>query len=144
MAKKDIYVIGYGIDPDTKEPVIGKQVKTWEECKPYIQNVANAKYKGFYTQEEASAWTEKIKQDIFGGNGGKPPVTTATGYSGEDEPRRNLTDTDKEFILACDRHGYDPDKTVTMLKNMFVYAMNLSEKCILKIEDYDDDDLPFK
>lgn len=141
MAKKNIYVVGYGIHPDTRQPVIGAQFKTWDECKPYIENVQNAKYKGFYTQEEADAWLDKIKKTVIGniGNGGnKPPVST--GYSSEgrsSEPEHSsssgvMTAINRDFVFACNSRGYDPFKVLDMLKLMFIHNADLADKYLVR------------
>lgn len=143
MAKKSIYVIGYGIDPDTKEPVINKQFSNWDDCKPYIENVKDAKYKGFYTQEEADAWKQQICQNIFGNGGGKPPVKgVATGYGGGNtnplQPNVTVKIGDS-FMDTCKEKGYDPDKVMYALKSVFVYAMNSLKNVSLDEED----EIPF-
>ena len=52
MGKNKLYAIAYGVDPDTKEIIKNKVVKTWSECQKYINGVKGAKYKSFTNQKD--------------------------------------------------------------------------------------------
>lgn len=144
MAKKNIYMIGYGIDPKTKEPVIGKQFNNWNDAKPYIEGVQGAKYKGFYTQNEADSWMALVREQIFGNNGGNPPTETITGDDGQHGNNiPAVTQLDDEFVKECEMRSMNPDKVLAALKRMYISGMAQLDLCYEQPE-YTDDDLPFR
>ena len=114
MAKYNIYAVKHGIDPDTKEPVSGLKCKTWDECKKYINGVADAKYKGFLTDNEADAWL---------GHAVINEITDTVEYKS----------VDKNFVAVCQSLGLSPKETESAIKQTFIdIAMLLKDKNCLK------------
>lgn len=110
MAKYNIYAVGYGIDPDTKEPVYGVKCSTWDECKKYIQGVTDAKYKGFLTDTEADEWIQKIKEKLQPDWKAKADKVYAA----------KLHPVDEEFLTTCQDLGLSVHETEHVMKMMFV------------------------
>ena len=123
MAKYKIYAVGYGVDPDTHKPVYGIKCTNWPDCQKYIKNVADAKYKGFLTDDEADAWIQQIKEDM--GINSNP-----AGYSNPDTSdwrakadkiyTAKLHPVDEAFMLTCQDLGLSIHDTEHMMKQIFV------------------------
>lgn len=123
MAKYKIYAVGYGVDPDTHKPVYGIKCTNWPDCQKYIKNVADAKYKGFLTDDEADAWIQQIKEDM-----GINP--NPAGYSNPDTSdwrakadkiyAAKLHPVDQEFLTTCQDLGLSIHDTEHLIKMMFV------------------------
>lgn len=123
MAKYKIYAVGYGVDPDTHKPVYGIKCTNWPDCQKYIKNIADAKYKGFLTDNEADAWIQQIKEDM--GINSNP-----AGYSNPDTSdwrakadkiyAAKLHPVDEAFMLTCQDIGLSIHDTEHMMKQIFV------------------------
>lgn len=158
MAKYSIYAVGYGVDPQTKQPVYGLKVPTWKECEQYIKGVEGAKFKGFLTDTEADAWIDKIKHDL-GVSGtvvtgtavksakrkGKAVAESAQKPAGAWDDSNDITDDSEarsKFIDICNQAGINPHAMLDKLMKDFVntYAFMCTDP---QEEDEDDDKLPF-
>lgn len=129
LSKYNIYAVGYGIDPDTKQVVTGIKCSSWDECKKYVNGINGARFKGFLTDGEADEWlkrfntTEEPKQE--------------THYE-ESRPVKNSED--ERFIAVCNKFGLSVYNTERFIKKMFCDTVKyLEENVSLNIED-----LPFK
>lgn len=111
MAKYNIYAVGYGIDPKTKEPVFGVKCKTWDECQKYVKGVEGAKFKGFQTDAEADIWIEKIRTDI---------VSKTISNIVEETEANEAGSYDKDFIKVCKELNMTPSQMSLHLQKQFV------------------------
>lgn len=152
MAKYSIYAVGYGIDPQTRQPVYGLKVPTWKECEQYIKGVEGAKFKGFLTNTEADAWIDKVKQDL----GVSGTVVTGTAVKKRSSAKsaqesavwddsNDVTDDNEarsKFIDICNQNGVNPHAMLNKLMKDFVntYAFMCTDP---QEEDEDDGKLPF-
>ena len=128
MAKYRIYAVGYGVDPDTKEPVFGLKFTNWPDCQRYIKGVNGARYKGFLTDDEADIWMQQIKDEVTGKS--VPENSNPAGYSNLDtsdwqDKAKKIYDThihpvDEEFISTCKNLGLSVHDTEHMIKKMFI------------------------
>lgn len=123
MAKYKIYAVGYGVDPDTHKPVYGIKCTNWPDCQKYIKNVADAKYKGFLTDDEADAWIQQIKEDM-GINPNSAdysnPDTSDWRAKADKIYAAKLHPVDQEFLTACQDLGLSIHDTEHLMKMMFV------------------------
>jgi viroplasmin and RNaseH domain-containing protein len=108
MAKYNIYAVGYGIDPDTKEPVMGIKCTNWPDCQKYTKGIEGAKFKGFQTDAEADIWIEKIRAEIVS--------STIDDIVEETE---NVS-CNKEFIQVCKELNVIPSQMTAYLQKQFV------------------------
>lgn len=117
MAKYNIYAVGYGIDPDTKEPVRGLKCTNWPDCQKYIKGVPDAKYKGFITDEEADAWLAKFQEDDV-----KPAVVTQQPWQEKAEKiyEVKIHPIDQNFNITCKELGIMEMDVEHFMKKMFV------------------------
>lgn len=113
MAKYNIYAVACGIDPETKQLTFALKFHTWEECKPYVVGVKEAKYKGFLTEAEADAWLEKTVAGLIEVNNIEEPeyvpaieIVAAHGMD--------------EFEVLCTNLHLESDTVVKFLKKQFV------------------------
>ena len=111
MAKYNIYAVGYGIEPKTKEPVFGIKCKTWDECQKYVKGVEGAKFKGFQTDAEADIWIEKIRTDI---------VSKTISDIVEETEVHESGSYDKDFISVCKELSMTPSQMSLHLQKQFV------------------------
>lgn len=123
MAKYKIYAVGYGVDPDTHKPVYGIKCTNWPDCQKYIKNVADAKYKGFLTDDEADAWIQQIKEDMdINSNpaGYSNPDTSDWRAKADKIYTAKLHPVDEAFMLTCQDLGLSIHDTEHMIKQIFV------------------------
>ena len=123
MAKYKIYAVGYGVDPDTHKPVYGIKCTNWPDCQKYIKNVADAKYKGFLTDDEADAWIQQVKEDM--GINSNPadysnPDTSDWQAKADKIYATKLHPVDQEFLTTCQGLGLSIHDTEHLMKMMFV------------------------
>ena len=118
MAKYKIYAVGYGVDPDTHTPVYGIKCTKWPDCQKYIKNVADAKYKGFLTDDEADAWIQQIKENI----GINPNLDNYSNPDTSDWQAKavKLHPVDQEFLTTCQDLGLSIHDTEHLMKMIFV------------------------
>ena len=112
MAKYNIYAVGYGVNPKTKEPVFGIKCTTWDECQKYIKGVQGAKYKGFLTDSEADAWIQNIKDQVTG--------DIKEEKSDWKEKADKIYAVDEEFVVTCQELGLPIHETEHIVKMMFI------------------------
>ena len=141
MAKYKIYAVGYGVDPDTHKPVYGIKCTNWSDCQKYIKNVADAKYKGFLTDDEADAWIQQIKEDMgINSNlaGYSNPDTSDWRAKADKIYTAKLHPVDEAFMLTCQGLGLSIHDTEHMMKQIFVNIVKYlkDNECI--------NDLPFE
>lgn len=138
MAKYKIYAVGYGINPDTKEPVYGIKCDNWPDCQKYIKEVTDAKYKGFLTDDEADAWIQKIKEEILikkdigvevnpNPAGHSNPDTSDWQNKADKVYAAKLHPVDQDFMLTCQNLGLSIHDTEHMIKKMFVDVVKYLE-----------------
>lgn len=168
MAKYKIYAVGYGVNPETKEPVSNLKFKTWDECKPYVVGVEGAKYKGFLTDTEADAWLKEIIESIENIQVNKNPSGFSSRTVDKNEAIKQVADVmqqlsgglgivksphdpmvsiikerqelDQEFINECTNRGINPGKALDILKRNFISQLrDLDLSC-----DKDDTELPWR
>lgn len=150
MAKYNIYAIAYGLDPQTKEPVSGLKFHTWNECKPYVVGVENARFKGFLTEGEADVWlakTAEVQTD-------KEPITK-TGSGSYEMDADNIKKVTKaleenynssctnllpDFAKTCEQLGVNPVSVALALQMQFVSQQKLLKTMKMNAID---SDLPF-
>lgn len=85
MAKKNVFGIIKGMNPETKEVITNQVIEApWDVVKDYVTGVAGAKYRGFATREEAEAY--------IGGN-------TETAVN--PVKKNNTSSTHRENVLYC-------------------------------------------
>lgn len=123
MAKYKIYAVGYGVDPDTHKSVYGIKCTNWPDCQKYIKNVADAKYKGFLTDDEADAWIQQIKEDMgINSNpaGYSNPNTSDWRAKADKIYTAKLHPVDEAFMLTCQDLGLSIHDTEHMMKQIFV------------------------
>lgn len=137
MAKYNIYAVGYGIDPDTKESVYGIKCTNWPDCQKYIKGVPDAKYKGFITDEEANAWLESIQEQC---NTDKSSVVTQQPWQNKAEKIYNekIHPIDQNFSITCKELGIMEIDVEHFIKKMFIDTVQFlkNNDCIYE--------LPFK
>ena len=136
MAKYNIYAIGYGIDPNTKEPVAGIKCTNWSDCQKYIKGVPDAKYKGFITDEEADAWLSKVREH----NASESKLATRQSWQDKADKiyQENIHPIDQDFIITCKELGLIQFDVEHLLKKMFIDTIQFLKEhdCI--------NELPFK
>lgn len=135
MAKYNIYAVGYGIDPDTKQPVRGLKCTNWPDCQKYIKGVPDAKYKGFITDEEADAWLAKFQEDDV-----KPAAVTQQPWQEKAEKvyEAKIHPIDQNFSITCKELGIMEMDVEHFMKKMFIDTVQFlkNNDCIYE--------LPFK
>lgn len=135
MAKYNIYAVGYGINPDTKEPVSSLKCTNWPDCQKYIKGVPDAKYKGFITDEEADAWLAKFQED---NTTTKPDVATPWQEKAEKVYESKIHPIDQNFSITCKELGIMEMDVEHFMKKMFVDTVQF-------LKDHDCiNELPFK
>lgn len=117
MAKYNIYAVGYGIDPDTKESVHGLKCTNWPDCQKYIKGVPDAKYKGFITDEEADAWLAKFQED---NTVSKPATAIPWQEKAEKVYEAKIHPIDQNFSITCKELGIMEMDVEHFMKKMFV------------------------
>ena len=117
MAKYNIYAVGYGINPKTKEPVFGIKCTTWDECQKYIKGVQGAKYKGFLTDSEADAWIQNIKDQV---TGDIKEEKSDWKEKADKIYAAKLHPVDEEFMVTCQELGLPIHETEHIVKMMFI------------------------
>lgn len=111
MAKYNIYAVGRGVDPNTKEYVYGLKFNTWDECKIYVVGIDDAKFKGFLTEDAADMWLDSVvpkkhkKQDMVNDSVNKLELSVAMS---------------EEFKDICMERKVSPKLLVEFLMNKFV------------------------
>lgn len=121
MAKCKIYAIAYGVDPNTAEIVLNLKVRTWDECKTYIDGVKGARYKGFLTDEEADAWLESVQRN----KNTTPNSKKSTNNFDDVDDLNNEKFNDKydihfEFGELCKELNLSSSDVLLQLKKQFV------------------------
>ena len=136
MAKYNIYAIGYGIDPNTKEPVTGIKCTNWPDCQKYIKGIPDAKYKGFITDEEADAWLSKIREQ--NASESKPVIRQSWQDKADKIYQANIHPIDQDFAITCKELGLIQFDVEHLLKKMFIDTIQFLKEhdCI--------NELPFK
>lgn len=109
MAKFNIYAVGYGLDPVSKEPVFGIKCQTWNDCQQYVKGVEGAKFKGFQTDAEADIWMENIRKQVLG----KAIDNILL------EPPKDF-EFNNDFVRVCKSIGMPPEKVCNFLQIQFV------------------------
>lgn len=147
MAKYSIYAVGYGINPTTKEPVIGLKVDNWNECKQYINGIEGAKYKGFLTDEEADKWIEKTVNDLGLNKPGAATKSSVKQPVVKSRPSDKMTDDVDEarskFVDICKSISINPNDMVNKLIMDFVNLYSFVTPQQEEAEEDDDGILPF-
>ena len=117
MAKYNIYAVGYGINPKTKEPIFGIKCTTWNECQKYIKGKKGAKYKGYITDSEADAWIQNIKDQVKGDN---KEVIPKKKKKADKIYAAKLHPVDEEFMVTCQELGLSIHETEHIAKMIFI------------------------
>lgn len=135
MAKYNIYAVAYGIDPKTSSPVFNLKFKTWDECKPYVVGVTDAKYKGFLTDKEANAWLSQVVTLTV------TPDSNPSGIAASklDTSLYQVSHYDEEFKSICIKLGVFPNELSLYLQRQFV-----DEHKFISQKANKPDSLPFK
>ena len=132
MAKYNHYAVAKGIDPDTGKEITNKIFTTWEKCQKFIKGVPDAKYKGFYTTEEALAWlrqfainNETEKEDIVKEYNSLVDETNAIIDQINNRIKSSPTVVDKRFENICEELDVDSSAMLQHFKKQFVETYSL-------------------
>lgn len=127
MAKKLIYAVAYGVDPDTSQPVEGIKLYSWAECDRYIRGVKNARYKGFMTEEEADEWIASV---LAVKRANTTPQTVTVSQKKLDNVLKSMDSLHEAmdeltydeltalYATACHSRGVNPTKILQMVTVM--------------------------
>ena len=137
MAKYNFYAVGHGIDPDTGEIVTDKICKSWDECQRFIKGVSNVRYKGFITTTEAKEWLKQFNTDNNIHTNSK--LNKLINIDKSNVNANVIDNTDKDFVIICNKIGIDSDIMLNILKKQFIETYSLFMDVKMNV-----DTLPFK
>lgn len=123
MAKYNIYAVAIGKDPATGLQVTNLKFKSWSECKPYINNVEGARYKGFLTESEADIWIEKILN--------KTPAPAVNADA-------NSCVMMDSFVNACTLMNVNPEQMLAFLQKQYTEQVQFTLARTIKPEEKED------
>ena len=121
MAKYNFYAVAKGVDPSTGKEVTNKIFTNWEECKPYIKGINNARYKGFLTESEATLWLQKFTTEEENNNKESDKVEEIIDDIISNISKNNSTSpVDNRFNEICKELNVDTFIMLNHLKRQFI------------------------